>query len=205
MINERIAGWTFALKMLLSESSDIKRCLDVGPGLGCFPRVLCDMGYDVKAVDEGDLYWGKPIENKYFDVSIKDVIMENGKYDFITCLGVLSHTDNACSVVNHIYRILRNGGMAVFGYIHNDTQSVTDVYKLEGATDPKARYIARCFSSAEVDGWMYGKRWLMVSRENYKMYDGEYWACGSRYIKPVSVRRGKSQYEIIAVRKDDNA
>lgn len=102
-------------------SSNGKKALDFGAGIGVITGKLLQMGFEVTAVDISKEMC-KVLENKYVDFVTKDMlhILNSGiedvrlgakEFDFITCYAVLHHLPDYEQTIRNVALHLKKGGI----------------------------------------------------------------------------------------------
>ncbi|HEX8056034.1 MAG TPA: methyltransferase domain-containing protein [Novosphingobium sp.] len=96
------------------------RLLDVGGGIGATGAALKKMGRasEVIVIDHVTSAWAQGVDKGYVadleDVDFLDgVLAENAPFDTILCLDVLEHLRDPRTVISHLHKCLRPGGVMV--------------------------------------------------------------------------------------------
>jgi len=92
---------------------NIKNTLDVGCGLGEFAFKLKKLGLNVSCVD-GSLNYINRLKKLGFKAKQadfnKNLPFNDKKFDFISCLEVIEHIENAENLIKEIKRVLKDNG-----------------------------------------------------------------------------------------------
>ncbi|MFC1917010.1 class I SAM-dependent methyltransferase, partial [Chloroflexota bacterium] len=122
------ANFRQALKFLKTFSSDNK-LLDVGCGIGVFPKVVEQLGLEVYALDPATEAIKYARENfglkNTMDGTIADIPPDWQQFDFISCFEVLEHLEQPREVAKKIYQLLAPGGYFIMSVPNRDRLSVT--------------------------------------------------------------------------------
>jgi SAM-dependent methyltransferase len=187
-INEGAVGYQVALRALTAHAA--REVLDVGTGTSAWPQLLVGCGFRVSAIDEVAGYWGPAgFFNRHFYVQRADIRHPSlrQRFDFITCLNVMSTISDHRAAIAGMFRVLKPGGHLVLSFPYNETHSVDNAYRLPNAGyGQNARYGCRIYSRAEIDAWLRQHSAELVEQEYYQMFTGEYWTVGER-VTPIHV------------------
>ncbi|WP_447722798.1 bifunctional 2-polyprenyl-6-hydroxyphenol methylase/3-demethylubiquinol 3-O-methyltransferase UbiG [Edwardsiella tarda] len=144
-----------------------KRVLDVGCGGGLLAEAMAQAGADVTGLDMG----GEPLQVARLHALESGVTVDyrqetveqhaadgTAQYDVVTCMEMLEHVPDPCSVVHACARLVKPGGQLFFSTINRNPKSwllmvVGAEYLLKMV--PKGTHDARKFiRPAELMGWL---------------------------------------------------
>jgi 2-polyprenyl-3-methyl-5-hydroxy-6-metoxy-1,4-benzoquinol methylase len=164
-----------------------KKVLDVGTGVSALPHIMHICGSIVTSIDNYKDYWSPGTINRHFHVineDIKNPIIKE-RFDFITCVSVLEHIENANKAVSNMFKLLLPDGHMVLSFPYTEKRYYSNVYKRSGSQyGQDARYICQSFSKKEIDIWLEKGNGQIIDQEYWKFWDGECWTVGNHIIPP---------------------
>jgi len=184
--NERPVEYSFVFKHLALQCPQM--ILDVGSGITSLPHLMQICGFKVTAIDNIKNYWPKGMQNRHFYI-INDDIANSilaEKFDFITCISTLEHITKYDDAVDHMFRLLKNGGKLVLTFPYNEKQYCKNVYMLEDSTAPKnLPFATQAFSRQQLTNWCQKNNAKILEQEYWRYFSGDYWTTGERLKPPV--------------------
>lgn len=179
-INERATEYAFTLKHLQALCTG--KILDIGSGKSSWPHVLSVCGFEVKAIDKMDGYWGSYF-NRHYKIVSDDITNSKLKetFQFCTCLSVLEHIPNHLRAIENIHNLLDKNGYLVLTFPYNETNYHQDIYQHpQAGYGQTSNFITQIFSRQEINLWLKSTSFKIVEQEYYKVFTGEYWTFGER-------------------------
>jgi len=124
---ELTINFKYALDFLKATSSKGK-LLDIGCGVGVFPKLVEDTGFDVYALDPAEQAVRYARDNfglqNVLAGTIDDVPPAWGDFNFITLFEVLEHVERPRELVQKIYELLAPGGYFIVSVPNRDRLEV---------------------------------------------------------------------------------
>jgi len=191
--NERPVEFSFLFSKILEIWPET--ILDVGTGKTSLPHMLRNCGFMVTAIDNISDYWSHGMVNRHYHVindDIKSTKLQD-TFDVITCVSVLEHITEHRTAMKSMYSLLNPGGYLILTCPYNDKQYVPNVYELdESNVKHTVDFVTQSFSSIERDTWLQDNQFTLVDEEYWHFFDGEFWTCGERLVKPKQVNKEES-------------
>jgi 2-polyprenyl-6-hydroxyphenyl methylase/3-demethylubiquinone-9 3-methyltransferase len=109
-----------------------KKVLDVGCGGGILSEALAQRGADVTGIDMGDAPLGvaklhqleSGLSINYQKSTAEDFAKEHeNSFDIVTCLEMLEHVPDPCSVINACAKMVKPGGTVFFSTINRNPKA----------------------------------------------------------------------------------
>ena len=201
--NERPVEFDFVFRKLAEIYP--RSVLDVGTGTTALPDLIQNCGFLVTATDNVRDYWPAGMFNRHYHVVDDDITNTRLRdtFDFITCVSVLEHIENADAAVRNMLTLLNPGGHLLMTLPYNEKRYVRNVYELPGSSYGRSLpYIAQAYSRAQLDEWFRDGRGTIVDQEYWQFWDGDYWTVGNQVIPPRPVRaEDKHQLSCILVQR----
>jgi SAM-dependent methyltransferase len=191
-VTERLVWYKVALGWIIERYP--QTLLDVGPGPSAWPHLLAFGGIRVTAIDTMESAWHRPFLNRLWFFNrhwyvIRDDITSSRvteRFDFVTCLSVLELIEDHRAAVRGMFDRLKPGGFLVLSFPYNEHHFIDNAYALPGAGYGRdLPYICRQYSRAEVDEWLTENSAVVVGRELYRCFTGEFWTMGERLSPPT--------------------
>lgn len=117
LFHERHKRWGFDLHWFKG-----KKCLDAGCGGGRYVKALKELGAEVVGIDIDEKVVEVARERVVADIqvaSVEALPFPSNSFDYIICMGVLNHVKNPNRGFSELKRVLRPGGVIVFGIYGN--------------------------------------------------------------------------------------
>ncbi len=181
--NERPVEFAFVFRKL-AEIYPVN-VLDVGTGTTALPHLMRNCGCLVTAIDNIQDYWSLGMINRHYHVIHDDIrhTKLTSKFDFITCISVLEHIENAKDAVRSMLGLLNDDGHLILTCPYSEREYVRNVYKLPGSSyGQSAPYITQSFSRKELDSWLQDDDVSIVEQEYWQFWDGDFWTVGQQII-----------------------
>lgn len=188
--NERPVEYAYALGWLWR--NDVKTVLDVGTGVSSWAHLLAGCYFRVTAIDRIKGYWRGGYFNRHFRVVNDDITNPaiKERFDAITCLSVLEHIVDHRAAMKGMFKLLNPGGHLVLSFPYNENRYVENAYSLADAGYGQDKpYICQVFSRKEINEWVAENSGRIVDQQYYRVFEGEFWACGCRLYPCVQVER----------------
>jgi SAM-dependent methyltransferase len=128
--------------------------------------------------------------NRYWHVIDEDIRSPSSlraDFDFISCISVIEHIDDAAAAFRSMIALLIPGGHLVLTMPYNETKYVEDVYKLPGGDlgDPQD-YCCACYNRAVLDQWLAEAPPARIVRQDYwQFWSGDVWRQGHRLTHSI--------------------
>ncbi|PKP40929.1 MAG: hypothetical protein CVT95_13090 [Bacteroidetes bacterium HGW-Bacteroidetes-12] len=180
VINERATEYAFSLKHLQALCTG--KVLDIGSGKSSWPHILSICGFEVKAIDKIEGYWGSYF-NRHYKIVSDDITnpKTKDKFQFATCLSVLEHIPNHKLAIENIHNLLEKNGYLLLTFPYNETTYHNDIYKHpEAGYGQTSNFITQVFSRDEINLWLNKTSFKIIDQEYYKVFTGEFWTFGER-------------------------
>ncbi len=181
-INERATEYTFTLNHLRHLCTG--KVLDIGPGKSSWPHLLSTCGFEVKAIDKMEGYWGSYF-NRHYKIYNDDITnpKTDEKFQFSTCLSVLEHIPDHRAAIKNIHRLLEPKGYLILTFPYNEKEYSPDIYKHPNAGyGQNANFITQVYSRTQIDEWLSDTSFKIIDQEYYKVFTGEMWTMGERVV-----------------------
>ncbi len=186
--NERPIEFSFLFKELVEFWPE--KILDVGTGMTALPHLMRNCGFHVTATDNIKDYWPKGMINRHYHVINDDITNTaiSETFDAVTCISVLEHIPAHANAIKSMYKLLKPGGRLILTCPYNESRYVSNVYKLsESSVREKFPFVTQAFSRKELDAWLSDSPFKLLKQEYWQFFEGEFWTCGARLLKPVQV------------------
>lgn len=197
--NERSIEFSFLFRKL----TDIwpKKVLDVGTGKTALPHLIRNCGFIVTAIDNIKDYWPKGMVNRHYHI-INDDITNSAlteKYDFISCISVIEHIQDHQSAMYNMSKLLIDGGDLVITFPYSKNKYCSNVYELPKSNVSESfSFKTQSFSKENIALWSKACGLEVVEQEFWDFFEGDYWTCGDRLIKPAKVN-SDDKYQLTCV------
>ncbi len=191
-INERAIEYNFVFKCLTQLSP--KYILDVGTGTSSLPSLMRTCGYLVTAIDNISEYWNEKIFNRHYYVINDDIRNTKLKktFDFITCISVLEHIDDAHRAMTNLFNLVKENGYIVLTFPYNENKYVKNVYKLPNAGyGQNWPWICKIYSRKEIKNWLGLFKGKIIEQEYWKVFTGKLWTFGENIYPPEKVSKAE--------------
>lgn len=104
------------LAKLATDFSKEKNVLDLGCGTGPAAYMMSKFANHITAIDpdSGSIEWAKQNRNEpniNYVIGTTDKILGSDNFDYITCLDVIEHIEDYCSLLNDINRLINENGL----------------------------------------------------------------------------------------------
>lgn len=185
-INERPHELAFLFKHLAQEQP--KKVLDVGTGMTSLPHLMRNCGFHVTAFDNIKDYWSVGMVNRHYHVINEDITTTEypEKFDFISCISVLEHITNHHSAMSKMIGLLNPGGTLILSCPFNAGKYIPNVYSLPHSNTKEIfSFVTQSFSVIERNSWLSSNQVILIEDEYWKFFDGDYWTCGNKLVKPI--------------------
>ena len=122
--NERPVEYGFVFRKLAEVYPH--RILDVGTGTTALPHLMRNCGFLVTATDNVRDYWPEGMLNRHYYIINDDITNSHLKatFDFITCISVLEHIEDADHAVANMLRLLKQDGHLVMTFPYTERNYV---------------------------------------------------------------------------------
>ncbi len=190
--NERPIEYRFVFEQLSAIYPD--EILDVGTGTTALPHLMYNCGFKVTAIDNVRDYWPSGMFNRHYHVFDDDITSTNltEKYDFITCVSVLEHIENADIAISNMFGLLNDNGYLVLTCPYNEKEYVNNVYKLpQSKGGESASYICQSFSRTNINKWLKENNASILKQEFWCVFEGEYWTEGNEIYPPKKANQSE--------------
>jgi|TARA_B110000208_G_scaffold148747_1_gene179502 2-polyprenyl-3-methyl-5-hydroxy-6-metoxy-1,4-benzoquinol methylase len=189
-VNERPVEFRFVFEQLSKIYP--KEVLDVGTGTTALPHLIRNCGFNVTATDNVKDYWPTGMFNRHYHVVNDDITNTklDRTFDFITCVSVLEHIEDADSAIKNMFNLLNPKGYIVLTCPYNENSYSENIYDRESSlSGQNAPYVCQAFSREKLNNWLDINDGIVVEQEYWRFYEGEYWTEGGDVIPPQQSKK----------------
>lgn len=205
--NERPLEFSFVFKSIGMLYP--KKILDVGTGKTALPHLMRNCGPLVWAIDNVRDYWSSGMSNRHYhvldqDVTSKERLNFNDKFDLVTCVSVLEHIVDYNKAIQNMFDLLDEGGHLVVTCPYTEHSYNENVYLIpeSNAYGKSIPFVCQSYSRANLNTWLKENGGEIVAQEFWQCWSGEYWTTGDKIIPPIKVdSKEKHQLTCLLIKK----
>lgn len=163
------------------------RVLDVGTGSTPFGAILSSCNYLVDCLENTRYRRGILPLNPHCKLKRGDILnpmIDENRYDAVTCISVLEHIEAYDQAVTNMMRVLKPGGVLILTIPYNSGRFIPNSYALPESNLFQNQPSYRCavYSDEQVSGWCERNQAQVKDQVCARFWSGSFWNSGDRLV-----------------------